>query len=70
MNSAGQAGSFVCTVLFGYLITWYGNYDVPLVVIAAMVCVSSILFFHIDPSEPLLSEAHATAIVEEPAACG
>ncbi len=56
MNSAGQAGSFVCTVLFGYLVEWYGNYDVPLMVVASMVLLSAFLFYRIDPVRPLLLE--------------
>lgn len=55
MNSAGQAGGFVCSVLFGYLVTWYGNYDIPLVVIAGMVFVSAALFSRLDPTRPLLA---------------
>ena len=50
MNSAGQAGGFLCNVLFGYLIAWYGDYNIPLLVIALMVMASSILFVLIDPT--------------------
>jgi predicted MFS family arabinose efflux permease len=63
MNSAGQAGSFVCTVLFGYLVEWYG-YDVPLVVVACMVLVSALLFYRIDPLRPLLLEVPEPAMGE------
>jgi MFS transporter, ACS family, glucarate transporter len=55
MNSAGQAGVFFCTVLFGYLIEWYGNYQLPLYAIGGMVLVSGILFLLIDPTRPLLA---------------
>jgi MFS family permease len=54
MNSAGQAGGFLCNVLFGYLIAWYGDYSVPLLVIAFMVMASSVLFLMIDPTRPLV----------------
>jgi nitrate/nitrite transporter NarK len=54
MNSAGQAGGFVCSVLFGYLVRTSGSYDVPLLVIAALVMVSAGLFGLIDPTRPLL----------------
>jgi ACS family glucarate transporter-like MFS transporter len=55
MNSAGQAGGFVCTVLFGYLVSWYGNYNVPVLVIASMVLISSVLFCLIDPTRKIVS---------------
>src|SRR5262249_30343679 len=50
MNSAGQFGGFVCSVLFGYLVRTTGNYDAPLFVIAFMVLVSAVLFTRIDPA--------------------
>jgi predicted MFS family arabinose efflux permease len=51
MNSAGQAGGFICTLLFGYLVKAYGNYDLPLFAIAGMVFVSAVLFWRIDISK-------------------
>src|SRR5262249_55552642 len=44
MNSAGLAGGFVCTVLFGYLVRATGGYRAPLSLVAAMVMLSAILF--------------------------
>jgi ACS family glucarate transporter-like MFS transporter len=61
MNTAGQAGGLMCTVLFGYLIAWYGDYNLPLIVIAAMVFVSAILFLTIDPTRPLIPDSDPTA---------
>ncbi len=56
MNSAGQLGGFLCTVLFGYIVSLSGSYHLPLVVIAAMLTVSAVLFSRIDPSRPLIEE--------------
>jgi MFS family permease len=53
MNSAGQFGGFLCTVLFGYIVDRYGNYNAPLFVIAAMLMISACLFSRIDPTRPL-----------------
>lgn len=50
MNTAGQAGGFVCTVLFGYIVHATGSYDLPLWFIAAMVLVSAVIFASIDGS--------------------
>ena len=60
MNTAGQAGGFVCSVLFGYLVGWYGDYNIPLVVIAGMVFVSAALFSRLDPTGPLLAPEPVT----------
>lgn len=56
MNTAGQAGGFCCTLLFGYLVGAFGNYDVPIFIIAAMVMVSALLFWQLDPGKPLVAD--------------
>jgi MFS family permease len=53
MNSAGLAGGFICTVLFGYLVRDTGGYRIPLCLIATMVMLSAILFTLIDPRKPV-----------------
>jgi MFS transporter, ACS family, glucarate transporter len=55
MNSAGQLGGFVCTVLLGYVVRASGTYTVPLWIVAAMVMLSAVLFAWIDPTKPLTS---------------
>jgi MFS family permease len=59
MNTAGQAGGFVCSVLFGYLVKAWGRYDLPLLVIAGMVLLSAGLFWQIDPTRPILADEPA-----------
>lgn len=54
MNTSGQAGGFVCTVLFGYIANRTGNFNAPLIVISAMVMLSAVLFWWIDATRPLL----------------
>lgn len=56
MNTAGQAGGFICTVLFGYLVKSFGDYDVPIFIIAGMVMISAWLFWRIDATKPLIEE--------------
>jgi MFS family permease len=56
MNSAGLAGGFVCTVVFGYLARSTGGYRAPLCAISAMVMLSAILFVLIDPHRPVWNE--------------
>ena len=57
MNTAGNLGGFLCTVLFGYIVKMSNNnYNVPLFVIATMLMISSLLFSRIDSSHPLAAE--------------
>lgn len=55
MNTAGQLGGFLCTVLFGYIVALTGSYHLPLILISAMLAFSALLFSRIDPSRPLLA---------------
>ncbi len=57
MNSAGLAGGFVCTVLFGYLVRETGGYTAPLTLVALMVMISAILFLFINPYKPVWEKA-------------
>jgi len=56
MNTAGQAGGFLCTVLFGYIVHVTGSYNLPLVCIAAMVLTSALAFARIDCTQGLDAE--------------
>ena len=56
MNSAGLAGGFVCTVVFGRLVRATGGYRAPLMAVAAMVMISAVLFILIDPDRPIWKE--------------
>jgi MFS family permease len=56
MNMAGQAGSFISSVLFGYLVKYFGNYNDPLLLFAAMLAVSAAIYTRIDPNEQLVPE--------------
>jgi ACS family glucarate transporter-like MFS transporter len=55
MNMAGQMGSFLSSVAFGYMVTYFGNYNQPLIPLASMLFVSAFLFTRIDPTEQLIA---------------
>jgi len=59
MNTAGQAGGFLCTVLFGYIVHATGSYNLPLWFIAAMVLTSAFLFSRIDCTRGLHTDPAA-----------
>jgi ACS family glucarate transporter-like MFS transporter len=48
MNTSGQAGGFLCTLVFGYIVSGTGNYNIPVQVVAAMVLVAAVLFSRVD----------------------
>lgn len=56
MNTSGNIGGFVCTLVFGFIVKATMDYNVPLVVIACMMCIAAILFIFIDASRPILKE--------------
>jgi len=62
MNTAGQLGGFLSTVLFGYLVDAYHNYNLPIFVIAGMLAASAFLFWKIDATRPLLEDSPLTAL--------
>ncbi len=54
MNMAGQVGSFMTTVLFGYLVVAFDSYNAPLVPIAVMSLVGAIAWLKIDASKSVV----------------
>jgi len=54
MNTAGQLGGFVCSVMFGYAVKATGSYNAPVLLIAGLVLVAAVLFTRINPEKPLI----------------
>jgi MFS transporter, ACS family, glucarate transporter len=61
MNTAGQIGSFLSSVAFGYLVKFSGSYDVPLIPITLMLAISAALWLKIDATEELIPEDRSTS---------
>ncbi len=59
MNTAAQLGSLVSSVMFGYLVNRYGSYNLPFIPMAALLLVGALLWFKIDPTRELITEAQA-----------
>jgi ACS family glucarate transporter-like MFS transporter len=55
MNTAGQLGGAVSSAVFGYLVTATGNYDVPLLPMAALLTVGMLLWGKVDVTERIES---------------
>ena len=56
MNTAGQVGSLISSVAFGYWVEWWGSYDRALMPLAAMLIVSGCVFATIDPSQRMVPD--------------
>lgn len=59
MNTAGQIGSFLTSIAFGWLVTRFGSYDAPLLPMAALTAISALLWLKIDPTVQLVPETAA-----------
>jgi len=64
MNTAGQFGSFISGVLFGYMVKLFHSYDAPIAVIGVMLLISATQWLRIDatreaqaPPQPATSSA-------------
>jgi ACS family glucarate transporter-like MFS transporter len=53
MNSAAQAGSFVSSLAFGYLVEHYDSYNVPFIPMAALLVLGAWLWLKIDPKKSI-----------------
>jgi len=54
MNTVVQIGSFLSSVLFGYLVKGTGSYDFPLIPMAIFLSLGAMLWLKIDPTEELI----------------
>jgi len=56
MNTAGQIGSFLSSVAFGYLVRWFASYNAMIWPMAGMLAISALLWLKIDPTQELAPE--------------
>ena len=56
MNSAGNLGGFLCSIVFGYLVKASGQYNLSVAVVGIMVMLSAFLFLRIDPDRQVEKE--------------
>jgi ACS family glucarate transporter-like MFS transporter len=56
-NTTNQFGSFVSSVLFGYVVKASGNHDAPLAVMAAVLGFGALMWRMIDPTRELAQES-------------
>ncbi len=56
MNTAAQAGAFLSSIVFEYLVKLTGSYNVPLIPMVFMLLLSALMWLKIDPTEQLVPE--------------
>jgi cyanate permease len=54
--TASNAASALSSVIFGYLVGYFGNYNTPFVPMVALLCVGTLLWLQADPTRELLPE--------------
>lgn len=59
MNTAGQLGGALSAIAFGYLVKLSGNYEVPVLVMAAVALLGAASWWAIDASKPVVREGEA-----------
>jgi MFS transporter, ACS family, glucarate transporter len=57
MNTAANAASAVSSVIFGYLVGYFGSYNAPFVPMVAILCVGAWLWLKVDPTHQFLEES-------------
>jgi MFS family permease len=62
MNTASQIGSLISSVLFGYLVSRFGSYNVPFIPMAALLLIGAWLWIKVDPTQPLIPEAQTVSV--------
>lgn len=55
-NTAAQAASFTSSVLFGYLVEYFGSYNAPFVPMVLTLCMGTWLWTKVDATEQLFEE--------------
>jgi MFS family permease len=63
MNTAAQAGGWVSTVSFGYLVERLGNYNLPLIPMVALLVTGALLWLRFDPARQLFEGRPAGASI-------
>jgi MFS transporter, ACS family, glucarate transporter len=53
MNTSAQAGGFLSSVAYGYIVTRFASYDAPFVPMAALLLVGALLWLRIDASREI-----------------
>jgi predicted MFS family arabinose efflux permease len=57
MNTAAQIGSFVSSLLFGYIVERYSSYNAPFIPMAGLLLIGAALWTRVNPAKQLVPES-------------
>jgi MFS family permease len=63
MNTACNAAQALSSVIFGYLVSYFGNYNTPFIPMVALLCLGAILWLRVDPTRELFPEILPSEVV-------
>ena len=63
-NTMCQVGGFLFSVSFGYLVGWFGSYDLALIPVAGMLAIAALAWLRIDATEVLIPEDPVAEVPE------
>jgi MFS family permease len=53
MNTSGQVGAFLCPLMVGYMVQWFGDWTAPLYFTGLLYCLGALCWFIVDPAKPV-----------------
>jgi len=56
MNTASNVASSLSSVIFGYLVGYFGNYNAPFIPMVALLALGALLWLQIDPTRELFPD--------------
>lgn len=61
MNTAGQVGAFLCPLVVGYMVKWFGDWTAPVYLIGVLYCLGALCWLAINPTKPVWPATPTTA---------
>jgi len=62
-NTAANAGAVISQVAFGYIVSWFGNYNAPLIPMAIALAAGAILWLGVDPAVEVFPHPKTESII-------
>jgi MFS family permease len=56
MNTACNAAAALSSIVFGYLVTWSGGYELPFVPMVVLLCAGAVSWLRVDPTRQVVED--------------
>ena len=60
MNTSGQLGGILSPLVLAYVVHWFGDWRLPLVIMSALYAIAALAWLLVDPRRPLLDHRGAS----------